>query len=198
LSRIATPLRFIATAYAERWAHVEKNEYSGKERMKGKMLYPQRSDTHQLEELSERFFANSLPRNWHHEKPGGDYGVDIKVDIFEDNNATGLELLVQLKSSHDANELDFETINLKTATYNYLWDKVQVVMLVKFVEVENEAYWLLLSDVPEPKQNQDSFTIRVPKPNRLSSIDWQRIQNYVRDVTNGKIATRRRNRFGEY
>jgi hypothetical protein len=166
--------------------------------MNGKMLYPQRSDTHQLEELSERFFANRLPRNWRYEKPGGDYGVDIKVDIFEDSNATGLELLVQLKSSHDANELDFETINLRTTTYNYLWDKVQVVMLVKFVEVEKEAYWLLLSDVPEPNQNQSSFTIRVPKQNRLSSIDWQRIQRYVRDVTDGKIATRRRNRVGEH
>src|SRR6266511_1639108 len=145
------------------------------------MLYPQRNDTHQLEELSERFFANTLPRNWRSEKPGGDYGVDLKVDVFEGNYATGLELLIQLKS----------------ATYNYLWDKLQVAMLVKYVEVENEAYWLLLSNVPEPSQDQDSFTIRIPKENRLSSIDWQRIQNYVRDVTNGKIATRRRNRFGE-
>ena len=161
------------------------------------MLYPQRNNTHQLEEISERFFANNLPRNWRSEKPGGDYGVDIKVDIFEGNNATGLELLVQLKSSHGASTSDFETIHLKTTTYNYLWDKVQVVMLLKYIEVENEAYWLLLSDVPEPSQDQDSFTIRIPKENRLSSIDWQKVQKYVRDVTNGKIVTRRRNRFGE-
>ena len=62
--------------------------------------YPQRSNTHQLEELSERFFINSLPRNWRSEKPVGDYGVDLQVDIFENDNATGLELLIQLKSSH--------------------------------------------------------------------------------------------------
>jgi len=161
------------------------------------MMYPQRDETHKLEELSERFFANSLPRNWRSERPGGDYGVDTKVDIFEGDNATELELLVQLKSSHAASASAFESIRLKTTTYNYLWDRLQVVMLVKYVEVKNEAYWLLLSDVPEPNQNQDSFTIRIPKENRLSSIDWQRIQNYVRDVTNGKIATRRRNRFGE-
>jgi hypothetical protein len=162
------------------------------------MSYPQRSDTHQLEELSERFLASSLPRNWRSEKPGGDYGVDIKVDVFEGNNATGLELLVQLKASHNGNTSDFETINLKTTTYNYLWDKLQVVMLVKYVEAENEAYWLLLSDVPEPNQEQESFTIWIPKENRLSTIDWLRIQKYVRDVTNGKTATRRRNRFAEF
>jgi len=161
------------------------------------VLYPQRNDAHQLEELSERFFANTLPRNWRLEKPGGDYGADLKVDIFEGNNATGLELLIQLKSSHAASEANHETIRLNTTTYNYLWDKLQVVMLVKYVEVENEAYWLLLSEVPEPNQEQDSFTIRIPKQNRLSSINWQEIQEYVRQVTNGKIATRSRNRFGK-
>ena len=159
------------------------------------MLYPKRNETHQLEELSERFLASSLPRNWRSEKPGGDYGVDIKVDIFEDNNATGLELLVQLKSSRDASTSDFETIHLKIATYNYLWDKLQVVMLVKYVEEENEAYWVLLSEVPEPNQNQKSFTVRIPKSNWLSLMEWPRIQNYVRDVAKGKLATRRRNRF---
>jgi hypothetical protein len=160
-----------------------------------KMLYPQRHETHQLEELGERFFVSKLPRNWRSEKPGGDYGTDIKVDIFEENNATGLELLVQLKSSHDAKISNFETIRLKTSTYNYLWDKLQVVMLVKYVEVENEAYWLLLSDVPKPNQDQGSFTVRFSKSNQLSSIGWQKIQNYVRDVANGKLATRRRNCF---
>lgn len=156
------------------------------------MQYPKRSETHQLEELSERFFVNSLPRNWCSEKPKADYGTDIKVDIFEGDNATGLELLVQLKSSHEASASEFETIHLRTATYNYLWDKLQVVMLVKYVEVENEAYWLLLRDVPKPNQDQETFTVRIPKINRLSSIEWQCIQNYVRDVTNGKLASRRK------
>lgn len=121
------------------------------------MLYPQRHATHQLEELSERFFINSLPRNWRSEKPQGDYGVDLKVDIFENDNATGLELLVQLKASGKASKSSHETIRLGIATYNYLWDKLQVVMLVKYIEAENEAYWLLLSDVPEPKQGNNTF-----------------------------------------
>ena len=158
--------------------------------------YPQRDDTHQLEELSERFFVGSPPGNWRAEKPKGDYGVDLKVDIFENNNATAMELLVQLKSSRAASESNSERIILKTATYNYLWDKVQVVLLVKFVEAEGEAYWLLLSDVPEPNQQQKTFSIRIPKKNRISSIDWQAIQDHLRDVTDGKLATRGRDRFG--
>lgn len=161
------------------------------------LAFPQRINSHQLEELSERLFASSLPRNWRSERPGGDYGVDLKVDIFEGNNATGLEFLVQLKASHDRSKSEFETIRLFTSTYNLLWNKLQVVMLVKYVEIENEAYWLLLSEVPEPNQQQKSFTIRIPKDNRLSTMRWERIENYVHDVSNDKIALRRRNRFAE-
>lgn len=161
-----------------------------------KKQYPQRSNTHQLEELSIRYFTGSLPRNWHCEKPAADYGVDLKVDIFEEKDATGLELLVQLKSSEDASSSDSERIQLRTSTYNFLWDKLQVVMLVKYIEQVHEAYWLLLSDVPEPDPKQKTFTINIPKENRISSLDWKSIQRYVRDVTNGKIATRRRHCFG--
>ena len=67
-------------------------------------VFPIRSETHQLEELSERFFRNSLPKNWLCERPANDYGVDLRVDLFEGNNATGLELLVQLKSSAKATD----------------------------------------------------------------------------------------------
>jgi Domain of unknown function (DUF4365) len=155
--------------------------------------YPQRANTHQLEELSERFLINSLPRNWRSDKPGGDYGVDQRVDIFEGEYATGLELLVQLKSSKTSQKSEFETVQLRTTTYNYLWDKLQVVMLVKYIEEDNEAYWLLLKDVPEPDQGQQTFTIKIPRTNRLSSIDWRNIQDYVGKVTNEKLASRRRN-----
>lgn len=61
--------------------------------------FPIRSESHQIEEISERFFRDSLPRNWTAEKPSNDYGVDLRVDMFELNQVTGLELLVQLKAS---------------------------------------------------------------------------------------------------
>ena len=39
---------------------------------------------------------------------------------------------------------DFETIILKVSTYNYLRNLLTVVMLVKYVEKEKEAYWELV------------------------------------------------------
>lgn len=153
--------------------------------------FPTRADSHQLEEISKRFFRQSLPRSWTIESPANDYGVDFRVDLFEENKATGLELLVQLKASAQPTGEDTESVRLKTATYNHLWNKLQVAMLVKYVESEAEAYWLLFRDIPSPSQDQETFTIQIPKMNRLSSIEWSNINIYIRSVTDKKLASMR-------
>jgi hypothetical protein len=153
--------------------------------------FPIRSESHQQEEASERFFRNCLPRNWATEKPINDYGVDLRVDLFEGNRATGLELLVQLKSSEGSTDGESETVRLRVATYNLLWNKLQVAMLVKFIESEKEAYWVLFKDIPSPSQDQETFTVHIPKTNRLSAIPWPEIQEYVRSITDRKLAAMR-------
>ena len=157
--------------------------------------FPLRVNSHQLEELSERFFKQSLPRNWTAERPSKDYGVDLRVDLFEGDRATGLELLVQLKASGTTSSLSEETVELKVPTYNLLWDKLQVAMLVKYVETEREAYWLLFRDIPEPSQEQETFTVHIPKVNRLSTAPWDKIRAYVRSVTDKKLAALRRSQM---
>ena len=153
---------------------------------------PLRPDSHQLEELSRRFFSRCLPKNWTWESLANDYGADLKVDLFEGQEATGLEVLVQLKSSSTAEGGDSEPMRLKTTTLNYLKDKLQVVMLVKFIESENEAYWLWLKDVNGPRDDgQETLIVRVPRQNRLSTIDWNQVQAHVRTVTDRKLAAQR-------
>jgi Domain of unknown function (DUF4365) len=155
--------------------------------------FPQRPESHQREELSMRFFRNTLPRDWTAEKPDNDYGIDLRVDIFENGSATGLELLVQLKASAEPSSADTETVQLKIATYNLLHSKLQIAMLVKYVESEKEAYWLLLKDIPPPPRDQETFTVHIPKANRLSAGPWERIKDHVRAVTDTKLAATRSN-----
>ena len=159
------------------------------------LKYPKRPRQHNLEELSKRYFISKLPNNWTTEQPDSDYGVDLRVDIFEGEYATGLELLIQLKASDTSVDEKNEKIKLKTTTYNYLWDKLQVVMLVKYIAEEDEAYWLFLNQVPKPDQDQETFTVNIPKTNKLSNIDWESIKQYIRSVTNEKLAARRRERI---
>ncbi len=154
--------------------------------------YPQRPHNHVIATLSERFFASALPPNWTLNQPANDYGVDLRVNIFDGQVATPLEFLVQLKSSKESSLRDTETISLRVETYNYLWDMLQVVLLVKYCEDVNEAYWKLLKEVPKPNPAQKTFTIHIPKANRLSTIDWGIVTNHVRHISMGKLDLWRR------
>lgn len=154
--------------------------------------YPLRVESHQLEELSRRFFERSLPKTWTAEKPENDYGVDLRVDIYEGKRATGLELLIQLKASAKPSGRATEDVQIRTSTYNLLWDKLQVAMLVKYIERDDEAYWLFFRDIRQPRQNRRTFTVHIPRDNRLSAAPWEEIQEYVRRVTDTKRAAMRR------
>jgi Domain of unknown function (DUF4365) len=102
-----------------------------------------------------------------------------------------MELLVQLKASNMGTSGEAEAVRLRTATFNYLAERLQIAMVVKFVAIDNEAYWTLLRDIPPPDQGNETFTARIPKANRLSAIDWSEIQRIIRGMTNTKLAATR-------
>lgn len=151
------------------------------------MKIPKRTDEHVLEELSIRFFQNCLPSTWASSKAANDYGIDLQVDIFDSTDATPYKLYIQLKSSKIKSTGKFEKVRLRVATYNLLFNSLHVTMLVKFVHEINDAYYMLLVDLPDPDQNKKSFTINFPPNNRLSSIDWRQIYVYIKDVEDFKF-----------
>jgi hypothetical protein len=153
-----------------------------------------RQENHTIEEKSIIFFRNYLPNDWNVNSIDRDYGQDLNIEIAENRVYRGLEFIVQLKSSHspDTNGAD-ERQSLRVSTYNYLWDNLRVVLLVKYVEADNEAYCILLKDVPEPNQDNETFTIKIPRQNRLSELNWNDIADYVRDITHRKLKAVRPN-----
>ena len=153
--------------------------------------FPQRTADHNREERSRRYFERQLPGDWASHRPGNDYGIDIHVDIFENGNATGLELIVQLKATDEADDGDTERVRIPVRSYNYLMHRTEVAMLVRYIDDDEEAYWILLRDIPPPTDGQRTFTVRIPKTNRLSAIQWDRIVNLVRRVTDRKLAAGR-------
>ncbi|MBD1364831.1 DUF4365 domain-containing protein [Mucilaginibacter sp. ZT4R22] len=152
------------------------------------MKYPIRHGNHSLEETSVVFFRQYLPADWNVNSIDRDYGQDMNIEIAEHGSYRGLEFIVQLKASQASNELNGnERQSLNVSTYNYLWDNLRVVLLVKYIESEKEAYYILLKDVPEPNQNQESLTVYLPRTNKLSQINWDEITEYVRLITYRKI-----------
>ena len=154
---------------------------------------PLRIENHRLEEESENYFRNVLPRNWTSFKPQPDYGIDLVVNIFDENIATSRELLVQLKSSRESNETsngEGERLTLNVSTYNYLMEHLQVVLLVKYVASEEVAYWQLLSQIPEPNQENETMTVHIPKSNTFDDRNWGILRSYVEHIHLRKIGRR--------
>lgn len=153
--------------------------------------YPERHPNLNLETKSENYFRNKLPPSWVVHKPSPDYGQDLSIEIEEGGQFRGCELIVQLKASHEpSGNADFETISLRVATYNYLINNLRVVLLIKYIESENEAYWILLRNVspPENLNKMEAFTVHVPRKNAISTINWEAdVVAYVRDITDKKL-----------
>jgi len=154
------------------------------------MDYPKSPREHELEQMSRTYFRSKLPTGWRPAEETVDYGSDERVHIRQQGEMRSLELLVQLKGSDEPNGTEYETIEINVRTFNYLENKLQVVLVVKYVASENEAYWIKLRDVPLPNQNNETMTIRIPRENKLSTIDWQAIERYVEDVQLKKLAKR--------
>ena len=87
---------------------------------------------------------------------------------------------------------EYERMRLKVSTYNYLMDALSVAMLVKYIASEQQAYWVLLRDVPPPPQAQQSFTVRVPRENRISDLDWQQLRARLANIQGLKLGAGRR------
>lgn len=159
------------------------------------MRYPQRNSSHSLEEKSISFFRQYVPNEWNINTIDRDYGQDFNIEISENGRFKGLDLVVQLKSSAKSNKTSdhiFEKQRMKVATYNYLWNNLRVVLIIKYIEEENEAYWILLRNVKAPVQSNKTFTLKIPRINRLSTIDWNGIIKYVKQVIKRKLNTRER------
>ena len=152
---------------------------------------PIRDDARQREAASELFLQQHLPPAWTRERPANDYGIDLRVGVVENNQVTGLEFLVQLKASANPSAAGYERVRLDVSTYNYLMGAVSVAMLVKYIAADSEAYWVLLRDVPTPPQAQQTFTVRVPKENRVSTLDWHRLRERLGNIQGLKLGAGR-------
>lgn len=108
------------------------------------------------------------------------------------DNVTGQEFLVQVKASAVALPGDTVELKMKVSTLNLLRDKLQVALLVKYIEAEGEAYWLLLKDFQmQPACDQEEVTIRIPRSNRISDGPWTQIADHVERVHFKKLQANR-------
>lgn len=145
--------------------------------------YPQRPRAHELEDDSGNYFRRKLPLDWTCDVPQHDYGVDFRVGLAQDGRVNGQQMIVQLKAAENSDNPDYVAVKLNVRTLVLLRDMLEVAMLVKYIAAEKEAYWLLLKDfLIQPRENQKTITVRIPKTNRLSECPWVAVAEHVRSV----------------
>ena len=86
---------------------------------------------HQLEDISILFFKSLLPPLWVCRQKDADYGVDLEVEVFdEDENSTGLTFIAQVKATDDAKKE--RSTSIKSDRLRYLASHDAPSMVVRY------------------------------------------------------------------
>ncbi len=107
---------------------------------------PTRSRSHQLEDLSIREFERLLPDAWALRRKDKDYGVDLEVEVFDDEGkSTGLMFFVQLKATDDIAKA--QSVPMKVDRLEYLASLDTPSMVVRYCEPSKTFHWLWLPEI---------------------------------------------------
>lgn len=145
-------------------------------------MKPQRHNNHILENISNKFFNNSLPEDWFIDKPENDYGIDYITNIVINNEVTGLNFSVQLKSKEIDTNKNTVNIQFKTSTLNFFKARLEPVMIIAYVKKDDEAYWQWFEDIKFNEENlrsKENIYLKISKENKLTEINWNDITSKV-------------------
>lgn len=101
---------------------------------------PIRPRSHRLEDISISRFTALLPEAWVVRRKDQDYGVDLEVEIFEeDGRSTGLIFLVQLRATDDAKKA--AKIRLDVAQVEYFQSLSLPTIVVRYCDGPSSFFW---------------------------------------------------------
>lgn len=142
---------------------------------------PNKHRNHEIEKLSERYFTSLFPIEWIHNSFKTDYGTDYNCEIVKNRGVTGITFSVQLKGKETEKNSDYITIsNIKRSTINRWLNKLEPTLLIVYIVDENESYWQWFeNNTVDLTLYNKTFSIKISRENRLSSIDWKIIEQNV-------------------
>lgn len=101
-----------------------------------------------------------LPNFWVCRTKDKDYGVDLEVEIFDDEGvSTGLMFYVQLKATDDI--LKEKSVTMKTDRIEYLASLDAPSMIVRYCDTSGEFYFSWLSNVLSKTKRSGTKTVTI-------------------------------------
>lgn len=147
---------------------------------------PNKHRNHEIEKLSERHFTTLFPIEWVANSFKVDYGTDFNCEIVKNQGVTGITFSVQLKGKEtEKNKQHISISKIKRSTINRWLNKLEPTLLIVYIVDENESYWKWFeNNTVDLTSNNKTFSIQLSRENKLSSIDWNIIDNYVTKIFN--------------
>ncbi len=156
------------------------------------MSMPKRSKEHQIEDLSINELKRLLPRQWVYREKSRDYGIDGEIEIFDENDhATGMIFLVQLKATDSFDPKIQTRVQLDNATINYYNSLELPTLIVRYVEETKNVYikWAHSIDRYKQKEGAKSFTFHMTEENLWHNDIPQEILQTIKKITTLKTSS---------
>ena len=143
---------------------------------------PKRIETHRIDTKAVRTIFTHLHENWLvRNLEERDYGIDLQLERFDSDEATGDFIFVQVKGTDTEFKENVKLSNFPVDTVNYalmfdvpffIFHTSNTSKQTKYVWLQNYVETRLEKDTPHWK-TQDSVTIYFPKDNNLESNDYK-------------------------
>lgn len=105
-----------------------------------------RPNTH-IKETRSLSYVQNVWAEWAVNKLDEDYGVDLEVTIFENNEVTDINFPAQLKSTDKINiKNDLISFSIDTKHLNYFFNHPRPFVFILFDNQNGTAYWLIIQD----------------------------------------------------
>lgn len=117
-----------------------------------------RNRQHIIEDESEIFLRTLFPTEWVLRKLSPDYGIDYIVEIFEEEESTGLHFFLQLKGTDKKETNDRISFQLEKKYIEY-YEKVSLPVLFLYVGVKSKKAWAKWLNRYEINEGRKSRTI---------------------------------------
>jgi tetratricopeptide (TPR) repeat protein len=122
---------------------------------------PMRPRAHVVEEESLQAFRSVLPAEWTVARIQADYGIDARVDIFEQGAATGLAFSAQIKGTDEPDLRRALKAKVDVTALTYMSAQADPVLLVRYHAPTGRLYgrWLHHKDIILKRKEQKTYVI---------------------------------------
>jgi len=146
---------------------------------------PRRTREHILEEESRKQFGELVPNHWVIRRSDPDYGIDLEVEIFdEDGSSTGLMFCVQLKGTDQKDLSRALKLSFKKDTLRYYFKLNLPVLLVRYYSPTKTLFtrWAHSIDLYYSDPDAETYTVHFTADGRWDKETPGSIHRYLEQL----------------